>query len=116
MYKQDILYTGSVQKLDEYKSQPDREAYLRSHTSLPQIDENKKQTFSAKMAPAIHVLKEMFDVSLLTSTMFQVVCLSSFLAMFGAYRSIAIATMCILIFRVYQMMLNADLNLFRLQC
>jgi hypothetical protein len=83
MYKQDIMYMGSVKNLDEYKSQPDRETYIRSHTSLPAIDESEKQTCGAKMAPAIHVMKEMFDISLLRSVMFQVVCLSSFLSMFG---------------------------------
>ena len=83
MYKQDIFYTGSVTNITEYKEQPNREEYIRSHTSLPQIDENEKQSCGAKCAPAIHVIKEMFDVSLLKSFMFQVVCVSSFLAMFG---------------------------------
>jgi MCP family monocarboxylic acid transporter-like MFS transporter 14 len=85
MYKQDIMYMGSVTKLDEYKREPDRETYIRSHTSLPAIDESKHQSCGARLSPAINVIKEMFGVELLKSVMFQVVCVSSFLSMLGFF-------------------------------
>jgi MCP family monocarboxylic acid transporter-like MFS transporter 14 len=90
IYRQDIFYTGSVTNISEYKNQPDHETYIRSHTSLPQIEESEKQTCGGRLAPVINIIKEMFGVALLKSVMFQVVCLSSFLAMLGTKRAHAL--------------------------
>lgn len=78
--RQDVLYTGSVTNLNEYKaSGGDMESYINSVTSIPK---GEKET---RLSPVISILKTMFDVTLLASPTFIFVCLSGVCGFMGFF-------------------------------
>lgn len=83
--RSDILYTGSVKNLAEFKSaNQDMTAYVHSIVSLPQEGESK-------MKRTLKVVLEMFDFSLLKSPTFIVLCASGTLVFLGKLNSLPAA-------------------------
>jgi hypothetical protein len=82
---QDALYTGSLKVLPEYKAcGGDMQTYVNSVTSVHKtvqtaVGESKRVRFGAFQA----IMSEMFDVSLLKSPTFIVVCISGFFVYLG---------------------------------
>lgn len=75
--RSDVLYTGSVKNLAEFKSaNEDMTAYVQSIVSLPVEGESK-------MKRTMRVVLEMFDFSLLRSATFLVLALSGTLVFLG---------------------------------
>lgn len=77
--RSDVLYTGSVKNLAEYKTaNEDMTAYVHSIISLPQQGESRWKR-------SLKVVLEMFDFSLLKSATFLVLCASGTLVFLGLY-------------------------------
>ena len=82
--RSDVLYTGSVKNLDEYKSaNQDMTAYVHSIVSIPQHGESK-------LRRSLKVVLEMFDFSLLKSATFLVLAASGTLVFLGKLISISV--------------------------
>lgn len=75
----DVLYTGSVTNLTEYKASENMAAYISSVTSIPKPEEE------TAVSPITSILRTMFDFSLLLSPTFSVLCLSGVFGFMGSY-------------------------------
>jgi hypothetical protein len=89
MYRDDILYTGSLAKLPQYRSQTSL-GYHMSVTHIPtrnDIEEEVESEGKCKICPEAvsRVLSTMLDVSLLKNYSFILLSLSGFFTMMGFF-------------------------------
>ncbi|CAC5388566.1 Monocarboxylate transporter 13,Monocarboxylate transporter 14,Monocarboxylate transporter 3 [Mytilus coruscus] len=74
MYKKDIFYRGSIDRIPQFRSQPNVHSYVTSITSIPGIDEPEKPSVWDKCTclpkTVTDILKEMLDFSLMLKISF----------------------------------------------
>lgn len=74
MYKKDIFYRGSIDRIPQFRSQPNVHSYVTSITSIPGIDEPEKPSVWNKCTclpkTVTDILKEMLDFSLMLKISF----------------------------------------------
>ncbi|XP_059622307.1 monocarboxylate transporter 3 [Phlebotomus argentipes] len=87
LYRDDIFFSGSVQRLPQYQSQTSL-GYHMSVTRLPtQQDVREEKEPSCRLCPQVvtRTLATMLDISLLKSPTFMLLALSGFLTMMGFF-------------------------------
>ncbi len=80
--RQDVLYTGSVASLPQYKSHPDLKSYLASVTVLPEPGELEDTSLCQR---ARRGLLHLLDLTILTNPSFLVICLASVFIQVGYF-------------------------------
>jgi hypothetical protein len=89
LYRQDIFYSGSVNRIPAYTSQPDMRSYITSITTIPGEVELPPSSVwdSCTCLPKsiVDTLRDMLDFSLLKDAPFVLICVGNLFAMVGFY-------------------------------
>lgn len=89
LYRQDIFYSGSVNRIPAYTSQPDMRSYITSITTIPGELEIPPTSIwdSCTCLPKsiVDTLRDMLDFSLLKNSSFVLICVGNLFAMVGFY-------------------------------
>jgi hypothetical protein len=94
MYRKDILYSGSIQHLPEYKDQGNMENYVRSVTAIPSENTPRDSKTCSALKKTCKSLtdtfKEMMDFTVLKHPVFCIYGLSCFLCMAGKFMDLSL--------------------------
>lgn len=82
-YRQDILFSASLLRIPEYRSQRDIASYHQSIANLPRPGPGKK--WGCLSPEMTNTFSQMLDVSLLTSPTFMTLAISGFLTLAGFF-------------------------------
>ncbi|CAN7982454.1 unnamed protein product [Ixodes hexagonus] len=82
-YRQDILFSASLLRIPEYRSQRDIASYHQSIANLPKPGPGKK--WGCLSPEMTNTFSQMLDVSLLTSPTFMTLAISGFLTLAGFF-------------------------------
>ncbi|XP_052061336.1 monocarboxylate transporter 14-like [Mytilus californianus] len=89
MYKKDIFYGGSIDRIPQFRSQPNVHSYVASITSIPGIDEPERSSVWDKCTclpkTVTDILKEMLDFSLMLKISFFMLFIGNFFACTGYF-------------------------------
>lgn len=89
MYRQDIFYSGSVNKIPQFTSQPDMHTYITSITTIPgeiEIPPSSVWDHCTCLPKSIvDTLRDMLDFSILKDVPFVLICVGNLFAMVGFY-------------------------------
>ncbi|XP_061169913.1 monocarboxylate transporter 14-like [Saccostrea echinata] len=89
MYRQDIFYSGSVNRIPQFTSQPDMHSYITSITTIPgeiEIPPSSVWDHCTCLPKSIvDTLRDMLDFSILKNVSFVLICVGNLFAMVGFY-------------------------------
>lgn len=89
MYKKDIFYSGSIDRIPQFRSQPNVHSYVASITSIPGIDEPERSSLWDKCTclpkTVTDILKEMLDFSLMLKISFFMLFIGNIFACTGYF-------------------------------
>lgn len=89
MYKKDIFYSGSIDHIPQYRSQPNMRSYITSITSIPGVSAPEKSSMWDKCTclpkTVTDILKEMLDFSLMLNFSFFMLFMGNLFACAGFF-------------------------------
>ncbi|XP_023213095.1 uncharacterized protein LOC111615885, partial [Centruroides sculpturatus] len=85
-YRQDILFSASLLRLPEFRSQPDMKHYHASVTKIPkEVESSNNELWYHCSSAMTDTFRQMLDLSLLTSPTFILLAVSGFLTLAGFF-------------------------------